>query len=276
MLQVYFGRLGVIWICQFPVMRDPRIMETRYAYVARRLAEDITSGRHPIGSILPKELELAEQFKVSRATVRAALSELQQIGLVSRKRNSGTRVESAQVATEDGDFHQSLNSIEDLIQYADETERHIQNIALEIADSALAHRLGCRPGSRWLHISTLRVPGGKPNKPPICWTDIYLDESFSDIRDVLHDHKGLVSTLVETRYGRHIAEVRQSITATGVPMQLAGPLECEPDVHALLIRRKYLDSAGATFLITLSTHPADRYAYEIRLRQRKGASRQIG
>lgn len=247
-------------------------METRYAYVARRLAEDIALGRHPVGSILPKELELAEQFKVSRATVRAALSELQQIGLVSRKRNAGTRVESARVDGAPGEFHQSLNSIDDLMQYADETERRIQNIGPEIADIALAARLDCRPGSRWLRISMLRVHGKRPDLPPICWTDIYLDEAFSELRDIVYEHKGLLATLIETRYGRRIAEIRQNITATGVPASLAGPLDCELNAHALRIKRRYLDAAGAALLITESTHPADRFTYKISLRRQKGGS----
>jgi GntR family transcriptional regulator len=249
-------------------------METRYAYVARRLAEDIASGRHPVGSILPKELELAEQFNVSRATVRAALSELQQVGLVSRKRNAGTKVEAARPAASDDNFHQSLNSIDDLVQYADKTERQIQNIAPEIADTELAARLGCRPGSRWLRVSMLRVHGGQPHQPPICWTDIYLDDAFSELRDILYDYKGLVGSLVETRYGRRITDIRQSITAVGVPASLAEPLNCKPDTHALHIRRRYLDAAGAPLLITLSTHPAGRFAYEISLkRQKEGKAR---
>ena len=51
--------------------------ETRYAQVARDLAEGIGNGRFPVGSLLPKELELCEQYAASRHTVRAAIRELQ-------------------------------------------------------------------------------------------------------------------------------------------------------------------------------------------------------
>ncbi len=64
-------------------------MEKRYAFVARALTEAIADGRHPVGSVLPTEFELADQFAVSRSTVRAAMQELQASGLVSRKRNAG-------------------------------------------------------------------------------------------------------------------------------------------------------------------------------------------
>ncbi|OYX69459.1 MAG: hypothetical protein B7Y95_18140 [Rhizobiales bacterium 32-66-11] len=39
-------------------------LETRYAHVARILAEAIATGRHPVGSVLPNELDLAKQFGV--------------------------------------------------------------------------------------------------------------------------------------------------------------------------------------------------------------------
>ena len=77
-------------------------METRYASVARRLAEGISTGEYPVGTVLPTEFRLAEQFGVSRATVRSALRELQQLGLVSRRRNTGTRVEAARAQRHQG------------------------------------------------------------------------------------------------------------------------------------------------------------------------------
>ena len=60
-------------------------LETRYATVAKVLSEAIGTGRYPVGSVLPNELELAVEFGVSRSTIRAALRELQVSGLVSRK-----------------------------------------------------------------------------------------------------------------------------------------------------------------------------------------------
>jgi GntR family transcriptional regulator len=68
--------------------------ETRYAQVAHDLAEGIASQRFPVGSLLPTELELCERYGVSRHTIRIALRELQELGLVSRRKKVGTRVEA--------------------------------------------------------------------------------------------------------------------------------------------------------------------------------------
>lgn len=42
--------------------------------LTEKLIEGISSGRYPVGSLLPKELQLVESEGVSRHTVRAALA----------------------------------------------------------------------------------------------------------------------------------------------------------------------------------------------------------
>ena len=69
-------------------------MEPRYAALARQIAQHITEGQHPVGSLLPGEVELAEQHGVSRATIRMAMRQLQDMGLISRRKRAGTRVEA--------------------------------------------------------------------------------------------------------------------------------------------------------------------------------------
>jgi len=59
-------------------------------YVAIR--QKIQSGDLPTGSKIPGELQLAEQLDVSRITVKRALNELAQSGLVTRQRGRGTIV----------------------------------------------------------------------------------------------------------------------------------------------------------------------------------------
>lgn len=248
-------------------------METRYAYVARVLTEAIAGGRHPIGSVLPNEFELAEQFDVSRSTVRAAMRELQVSGLVSRKRNAGTRVEAVSPQRSTGGFTQALGSIEAVQQFGVETRRHIQRVAEVVADSALAQDLGCRPGRRWLRISFLRMIPNDDTKRPICWTDVYIDGAFAkDVRSRMRGHHEIFGTLVEKISGRRFGEIRQDISAVVVPDSIADPLKAAAGAHALLIRRQYLFSSNEMAEVSLSIHPADRYRYSTRLtRQQSNA-----
>ena len=244
-------------------------METRYAYVARALAEAIADGRHPVGSLLPNELDLAEHFAVSRSTVRAAMRELQASGLVSRRKSAGTRVEASDAGRRPGGFSQSLDTIEAVQQFAVETERHVQEIVDVVADGDLARQMGCQPGRRWLRISFMRLVPNHPATKPICWTDVYIDAAFSqEVRSRVHGHTGIYGTLIETISGRRIGEIRQDITATGVPSHVAAALKAAAGSHALAIRRQYILNPNSLVEVSLSIHPADRYSYATRLKRR--------
>jgi GntR family transcriptional regulator, transcriptional repressor for pyruvate dehydrogenase complex len=61
-----------------PVTRSPLSL-----LVARQLREAIVSGRMSVGTYMPTEKELTEQFGVSRSTVREAIRVLQAQGLLS-------------------------------------------------------------------------------------------------------------------------------------------------------------------------------------------------
>lgn len=236
----------------------------RFAEVARDLADAIASGRFPVGSLLPTEVALCAHYGASRHTVREAMRELEAVGLVSRKKKVGTRVEAAKPSP---GFHQSLGSVEDLIQLAATRVRVVQKIDDVVADQALANALGCAPGSRWLHVSELRR-NSPMSDVPFCWTDVYVDAAYSELRKVIRKSPDvMISTLLEDRYGRRSVEIRQTIEAVGVSEEMAGPLQTTPSSPALKIQRHYVDLAGEVFLISISIHPADRFTFSTVLRR---------
>ncbi|MFH9085685.1 FadR/GntR family transcriptional regulator [Streptomyces sp. NPDC017673] len=66
--------------------------ETIVDVLERRLREDILAGRHPAGSHLPPERELADGFGVTRTTLKHAFGRLVQSGLLETRHGVGTRV----------------------------------------------------------------------------------------------------------------------------------------------------------------------------------------
>jgi DNA-binding FadR family transcriptional regulator len=64
------------------------------ALVAREVARLILTGVWREGTNLPRELELAERFGVSRASIREALSLLKAKGLIASRQKAGTHVRS--------------------------------------------------------------------------------------------------------------------------------------------------------------------------------------
>ena len=78
-------------------MKEQRLYET----VAQRIAQRIEKGVYPSGTRLPGERELAEQFNVSRVTVRQALISLQALGKLEVRAGSGAHVLDAAVSQVD-------------------------------------------------------------------------------------------------------------------------------------------------------------------------------
>lgn len=236
--------------------------KVRYSDVARNLTEGIASGQLPVGSLLPTEHELSVQFATSRYTVRAALAELQQLGLLSRKKNVGTRIERN--APIQG-YQQTLTSVGELAQFGATHSRKVKKVCDVVADIELAEELGCEGGTRWCKISSLRVDNVQ-GQQPIGWTDAYIDAAYSAIADsVRRSPQTLISSLIETRFGRRVAHVRQEVGAISLPPRLARALQAEPGSPALKIVRRYSDSSRQIFEVTVTVHPSDRFKLSMQM-----------
>lgn len=226
--------------------------------LARELTEAIASGRYPVGSLLPTEFELCEQHGLSRYAVRKALDELQELGLISRRKNVGTRVEATRPAT---GFTQSIATVDELAQFGARHVRLVRSTEQLVADLALAKELGCTGGTRWLRISSLRMDDSAKARP-ICWTDVYVDAAHADIAKLVKKSPDrLISSLIEERYGRSIARIRQEIEAVSLPPELADELKAEAGSPALRITRRYIDAGGEVFEISRSIHPGNRFTF---------------
>ena len=86
----------------------------------------------------------ASRIGASRYTVRKALHELQELGLISRRKNVGTRVEAARPTA---GFTQSIASVDELAQFGADACARRARIEDVVADLALAKELGCAAAS---------------------------------------------------------------------------------------------------------------------------------
>lgn len=72
-------------------------MLAAYIQIHDQIKKDIDQGKWQIGQRLPSERQLAEDFKVSRMTLRQAVSLLVEEGVLERRVGSGTYVASTRV-----------------------------------------------------------------------------------------------------------------------------------------------------------------------------------
>ena len=74
------------------MLADPQDTQKLYHQIARTIAAEIAEGRYAPGDKLPSERELADEFGVSRPTVRDAMIALEFQGLVEARQGSGVYV----------------------------------------------------------------------------------------------------------------------------------------------------------------------------------------
>jgi len=241
----------------------------RYRAVAAALDQAIASGEHAVGTTLPPEKTLCETFGVSRHTIRDAIRLIERDGLVSRRQGSGTTVCDA---TPDARYVQSLDSLDEILQYAAATTLCVHDMReITVRDATECKLLGAAPGERWLRIEAMRLAGtridGTRKNQPIAWTTLYLPERFFALRDKIGTVSEAIYRLIEKRFGARIAEIDQEINATVIIDDMARRLCVDPGTPGLHITRRYLDVAGRPLEVAVNLHPAKRFAYRMQLRR---------
>jgi GntR family transcriptional regulator len=234
----------------------------RYARVANDLMERIAAGEYPIGSLLPKEVDLSVEYGISRHTMREALRRLDEAGLVSRRRRAGTEVLAAVPAPS---YRQPINSIDDLLQYGEATEIRVRRKARVKCNGTLAKMLGCEKGREWLCVETIRTRPGDPR--PICHTTVYLNAELDDIDARISALAGPISAMIENIYGLRITEIEQSMQAVSLNAAGARRLRVDPGSPALQAVRRYYDATHRLVELAIAVHPGERFVYVTRLRR---------
>jgi len=229
-----------------------------YVKVARVLKDEIVSGIHPVGSLLPTEDKLCERFSVSRYTIREALRLLREDNLVSSRRGAGTIVIPPQVYGPD--IHQAT-SINDLAEFGSSTRLTIESVKMIHIDAKLASRLGLPTGEEWLQVTGYRY--SDDSEWPVSRIEHYINRAFAAVGRILQRHQGPIFTLIEDMYGQSITEVHQQISAALISTQLSKGLGVKAGSPALEIRRTYKMGNDVIAQVTINTHPASRFTHSM-------------
>ena len=235
-----------------------------YVQLAGVLKDEILSGVHLVGSLLPTEDRLCERFSVSRYTVREALRLLREDGLVASRQGAGTVV--IPLRSTESDIQQVM-SINDLVAFAEGTRFVIDTIKTIVIDSKLAARTGLPVGDEWLEVRGYRH--SEKVDSPFCLTEYYINRAFAAVGRLLPRHNGPIFLLIEDMFGQMIAEVQQQISATLVSATLAEGLQVEPATAALEVRRAYKTADDIIAQLTINTHPASRFQHSMTMRRVK-------
>lgn len=239
---------------------------SRYATLAQALFEEIQSGQYNIGSQLPTESELQERFDVSRHTVRQALRELKERGVISSHPGVGTVVRSQSTAP---NFVHSAGTIEDLLQVTRQTRMKILESKNVIADRALAEFMPCSTGQQWLKLTMLRF---LPNyKIPIAHLVTYIRPEFSSIIPKVEHADLPIFRLIEQDHGVKLREIKQEITAVMLGKEEAKKVEARAGFHALQVLRRFYTDQDRLTQVTTAKYPSGRFTHTAVFRLRNGS-----
>lgn len=223
---------------------------------------DIAGGICPVGALLPPESVLCERFQVSRATVREALRQLSELGIVAKEHGIGTRVIAKETQT---NYLMSLDSVSGLMHYGTKTFLKVLDREPFVATEIDVPLLHCAVDDRWIRIRGLRSIVGD-EKRPIAYSEIYIDERFADIAyGPTPTGIGVYYELIMEKYDEELQSVEQEISAIDMKRTTADLLGVKSGSSGLQIVRRYHCSRPQPIEVTLNRHPKDRFTYRLLL-----------
>lgn len=226
--------------------------QTRYRAIERYLRA-LVEGAGP-GDPLPSEAELCERFSVSRMTVRQALQELTNDGLVERRRGQGTFVAHRPVHRRPGVF---LSFTEEMNRRGVLATSRLLSAGLDDPRRSETLDLGLAPDSQVVRVVRVRLADGVP----VALEDAALVPELGWVLD--EDLGG--GSLHGALAGRGTVATRATGTITA---RLARASETElldltPQSALLVELRILFDQEGRVFERTETRYAADRYVIDV-------------
>ena len=244
---------------------DPPSHAGKRGHVRAHILRGIECGLWPVGALLPAESSLCAELGVSRHTVRAALADLQSMGLVASHQGVGTRV--LRRKPELTPSH-SLQNISELALYARNTTVRILDVKDIALDEATAEWIGAGAGETWCMARTLRTAADQ--EAPIVLSSVWVPQASKPAIEA-SGRSGLpVFIEVQRLHGRMVSEVRQVIGISIATREQAALLRCKTREPLLRIQRWYYGHQRALLEVTDSLHPQDRFQYAVTLRHVSG------
>lgn len=228
-----------------------------HAQVEQVLRKLIGQSAYKKGKPLPKEVELANRFGVSRNTIRQATNKLENEGLISRKKGVGTFVTPHGLSTQLSHWHSFTMEM---------MEKGISFQNLEIAASwvktneKIADFFRIRKGTKVLSLKRLRAVHNQP---------VVYFESYFHPRIGLNEEEDFsqpLYQLLEEKFDIVVVRSSEHIRA-----QLAGSMAKKLNIQAvdpMLVRERFVyDPGDRSVEYNIGFYRADKFTYSIDIRK---------
>jgi GntR family transcriptional regulator len=229
-----------------------------YHQLKEWLRAEIASGTWQPGDLIPSERELSEQFGISRMTVRQALNELREEGILRREQGRGTYVAEPKIEQR---LTRLTGFTEDMKRRALRSGARVLRQMWVEAPAAAAKALRITPGKQIVLLQRLRMAEGEP----MAIESSYLH--FGGMAGLLEENfenQSLYHCLSE-KYGILPTRAEQKVEAAICREQDCRLLHIEPGSPVLRNRRVTYDQRNKPFEYTDSIYRGDRYIFYVEL-----------
>ncbi|GAC1388398.1 MAG: phosphonate metabolism transcriptional regulator PhnF [Ktedonobacteraceae bacterium] len=234
-----------------------------YYQIMNHLRSRIAEGQYPVNSTFPPERELVETYQVSRMTVRQAISELVNEGILVRRKGVGTFIAPPKL-------EQALNSLtsftEDMAQRGMKAGAHILSFKEMRPDAMTRKLLGLEVEETVYESVRIRLAD---EEPMALETTTLVASLCPGLRREDLENQSLYKVLTE-RYGIQLEYATQSLEPVLAPPHEATLLHVDPGVPLLLMYRVTHDLNGKAFELAKSLYRGDRYKFVTELQRKNG------
>jgi GntR family transcriptional regulator len=241
------------------------IGQTKLASRVREEVRDrIRDGRFADGVQMPPEVELASSLGVSRTTVREALLQLEQEGLLIRRHGHGTFVRSS--ARLRGSLNANLSATEVIRGHGMEPGTSHARVDRRLAPPGVAEQLGLAPPPEVNYLERVRTADGRP---VIFTIDMMPARLFGDAGvepEVLLDPGLSLYRLYAERLGRSITDGQASIRLTRADDLVAERLAVPTGSPILCLEQVDATAEGESVLFSIESYVADTFEFSVHRR----------
>jgi GntR family transcriptional regulator len=235
-----------------------------YERVESVLAGDIADGNLPPETQLPPEDGLVDRFKVSRTTVRKAIQNLVERGLVEVRRGKGTFVAQPKITQE---LTELTGFVEDMRALGRTPTARLLDKRIVTADEAVAHHLALPPGAMVVRIQRVRLADGVA----MSFDETYLPREIGEKVAENDLEAEPVFTLLEDKYGTPLVEAEYRLEAAAVDPVAAQALQVPPGSPIFLVERTSYTTGNRPVDYERLHYRGDRIRFVTRLARRARA-----
>jgi len=229
-----------------------------YFQLSELLEKSILSGQLSAGDRLENEISICERLGLSRPTVRRAIEELVDKGLLVRRRGLGTQVVHGQVTR-----GVELTSLfDDLERAGRKPSTKVLELKLLPADSIVAQQLGVLVGQKVVFLHRVRSAGNTP----VAVMQNWIHPRFENLTEKDVSGAGLYEWL--RQQGASIQIARQKIGARRASAKEASLLEIEKNSPVLTMDRTAFDNSGVALEYGQHCYRTDLYSFEFTIVER--------